>query len=126
MHVLGINSFFDTKINFHGAYLDTNWDIHTVAFAGVGIRVMTDIPVNGMLEKLQRSYPERHDEFFEIMGIDINWRMHQFSDGQRRQTCTYYDWSDTDIQGEFIILDNNLPIHMCEARSTTLAHQRVK
>jgi len=85
VRVLGLNSFRDTKLNFHRAYLDTDWGMRTVAFAGVGIPLMADIPVHGMMEKLQSSYPERRDELVEMLGIDLNWRMHQLSDGQRRR-----------------------------------------
>ena len=37
------------------------------------------------MERLQQSYPERRDELVEMLGIDLNWRMHQLSDGQRRR-----------------------------------------
>ena len=36
-------------------------------------------------EKLQNSYPERRDELVRMLGIDLNWHMHQLSDGQRRR-----------------------------------------
>ena len=74
----------------------------TVAFKGVGIPLMADIPVYGVMEKLQRSYPERCDELVDIMGIYINCRMYKLSYVQRRQTCSDYDWSDTSIQVAFI------------------------
>ena len=50
VRVLGINSFCDTKINFYCAYLGTDWGMRTVDFAGVGIPLMEDIPVYGMME----------------------------------------------------------------------------
>jgi len=59
--------------------------MRTVAFAGAGVPLMADIPVHKMMEKLQNSYPERRDELVEMLGIDLNWRMHQLSDGQRRR-----------------------------------------
>lgn len=83
--VLGMNAFRDTKLNFHRAYLDCDWGLRTVAFAGAGVPLMADIPVHGMMTKLQSSYPERRDELVEMLGIDLNWRMHQLSDGQRRR-----------------------------------------
>lgn len=83
--VLGLNAFRDTKLNFHRAYLDCDWGMRTVAFAGVGVPLMADIPVHGMMQRLQESYPERRDELVEMLGIDLNWRMHQLSDGQRRR-----------------------------------------
>jgi len=35
--VLGLNAFRDTKLNFHRAYLDCDWGMRTVAFAGSGV-----------------------------------------------------------------------------------------
>jgi CCR4-NOT complex subunit CAF16 len=46
---------------------------------------VADIAVHKMMERLQQSYPERRDELVEMLGIDLNWRMHQLSDGQRRR-----------------------------------------
>jgi len=83
--VLGLNAFRDTKLNFHRAYLDCDWGMRTVAFAGAGVPLMADIPVHKMMEKLQNSYPERRAELVHMLGIDLNWRMHQLSDGQRRR-----------------------------------------
>jgi len=83
--VLGCNAFRDTRLNFHRAYLDCDWGMRTVAFAGAGIPLMADIPVHSMMKRLQNSYPERRDELIEMLGIDVNWRMHQLSDGQRRR-----------------------------------------
>lgn len=85
VRVLGLNAFRDTKLNFHRAYLDCDWGMRTVAFAGAGVPLMADIPVHGMMQKLQETYPERRDEIVEMLGIDLDWRMHQLSDGQRRR-----------------------------------------
>lgn len=85
VRVLGLNAFRDTKLNFHRAYLDCDWGMRTVAFAGAGVPLMADIPVSKMMEKLQQSYPERRDELVHMLGIDLQWRMHQLSDGQRRR-----------------------------------------
>ena len=49
------------------------------------VPLAADIPVYKMMEKLQASYPERRDELVDMLGIDLNWRMHQLSDGQRRR-----------------------------------------
>jgi CCR4-NOT complex subunit CAF16 len=83
--VLGLNAFHDTKLNFHRAYLDCDWGMRTVAFVGGAMPLMADIAVCKMMEKLQASYPERRDELLEMLGIDLDWRMHQLSDGQRRR-----------------------------------------
>ena len=84
VRVLGLNSFRDTKLNFHRAYLDTDWGMRTVAFAGVGIPLMEDIPVHGMMEKLHHSYSKHCDEIVQILGKDLNRRMNQFSYGKMR------------------------------------------
>ena len=76
--------FFNTKLNFHYSYLDTYWDICTVAFLCVDVLVIANISFDGMMGKLQSSYPEHHDELVEIMGININWIIHQLSVWQRR------------------------------------------
>ena len=109
--VLGRSAFHDTRLNFERSYLDTDWGmsknfelkiintnldkyslfffklitIGTVAFAGYGCPLQADIPVFGMMEKLQAEYPERRDELVKLLGIDLQWRMHQVSDGQRRR-----------------------------------------
>ena len=83
--VLGLNAFHDTRLNFHRAYLDCDWGMRTVSFVGNQVPLMADIPVRNMMEKLQNSYPERRDELVEMLGIDLDWRMHQLSDGQRRR-----------------------------------------
>jgi len=83
--ILGRSAFHDTRLNFERSYLDTDWGMRTVAFAGYGCPLQADIPVSNMMQKLQEEYPERRDELVELLGIDINWRMHQVSDGQRRR-----------------------------------------
>lgn len=83
--VLGLNAFHDTRLNFHRAYLDCDWGMRTVAFVGSAVPLMADIAVRNMMEKLQSSYPERRDELLDMLGIDLDWRMHQLSDGQRRR-----------------------------------------
>mmetsp|Transcript_82614 Transcript_82614/g.123985 ORF Transcript_82614/g.123985 Transcript_82614/m.123985 type:complete len:346 (-) Transcript_82614:143-1180(-) len=83
--VLGLNAFRDTKLNFHRAYLDCDWGMTSIAFVGASVPLMADIAVHKMMEKLQASYPERRDELVTLLGIDLNWHMHQLSDGQRRR-----------------------------------------
>jgi CCR4-NOT complex subunit CAF16 len=83
--VMGLNSFRDTKLNFHRAYLNSDWGMTSIAFVGASVPLMADIPVHKMMQKLQASYPERRDELVTLLGIDLNWHMHQLSDGQRRR-----------------------------------------
>ncbi|OEU20138.1 P-loop containing nucleoside triphosphate hydrolase protein [Fragilariopsis cylindrus CCMP1102] len=83
--ILGLNSFRETKLNFHRAYLNTDWGMTSMAFVGASVPLCADIPVRKMMEKLQNSYPERRDELVRMLGIDLDWHMHQLSDGQRRR-----------------------------------------
>jgi CCR4-NOT complex subunit CAF16 len=85
VRVLGRSAFHDTRLNFERSYLDTDWGMRTVAFAGYGCPLQADIPVHGMMTKLQNEYPERRDELLKLLRIDPEWRMHQVSDGQRRR-----------------------------------------
>ena len=72
--VLGRETFYDRSLNFERAYLDTDWGMRTVAFAGYGCPLQADIPVHGMMKKLQSDFPERREELIKMLGIDINWR----------------------------------------------------
>jgi len=85
VRVLGRSAFHDTRLNLERSYLDTDWGMRTVAFAGYGCPLQADIPVHGMMKALQAEYPERRDELIDLLGVDPNWRMHQVSDGQRRR-----------------------------------------
>lgn len=85
VQMLGRSAFHDCRLNFERSHLDTDWGMRTVAFAGYGCPLQADIPVNGMMVKLQNEYPERRDELVKLLGIDMKWRMHQVSDGQRRR-----------------------------------------
>jgi CCR4-NOT complex subunit CAF16 len=85
VQIVGRSAFHDTRLNFERSYLDTDWGMRTVAFAGYGCPLQADIPVSKMMVKLQEEYPERRDELIELLGIDPNWRMHMVSDGQRRR-----------------------------------------
>ncbi|KAL7577051.1 hypothetical protein ACA910_006792 [Epithemia clementina (nom. ined.)] len=85
VRVLGLNAFHDTRLNFHRACLDCDWGMRNVSFVGNAVPLMADIAVRNMMEKLQATYPERRDELVDMLGIDLDWRMHQLSDGQRRR-----------------------------------------
>merc|ERR1712232_896272 len=87
--VLGLNAFHDTRLNFHRAYLDCDWGMRSIAFVGSSVPLMADIAVHKMMKNFEQSYPERREELIEMLGIDLNWRMHQLSDGQRRRVQIY-------------------------------------
>lgn len=83
--VLGKNAFRDTKLNLVRSYLDMDWGMRTVSFAGYGVPLQADIAVKNMMSRLQEAHPDRRDELVELLGVDLEWRMHQVSDGQRRR-----------------------------------------
>jgi hypothetical protein len=67
------------------AYLGTDWGRRTVAFTGHGCALNADIAVRDMMASVQAEFPARRDELVALLGIDLDWRMHQLSDGQRRR-----------------------------------------
>lgn len=83
--VLGRESFHDTSLNFHRAYMGCDWGRRTVAFAGYGCPITADVGVTEMMKSTQEAYPERRKMLMELLGINPKWRMHQLSDGQRRR-----------------------------------------
>jgi len=83
--VLGSDTFFDTSLNLRRGYLGTDWGRRTVAFTGHGCAMNADVPVREMMQSLQDEYPQRRDELVKLLGVDLDWRMHMLSDGQRRR-----------------------------------------
>ena len=47
--------------------------------------IQADIAVKDMMTDVQAAYPERRQMLIDLLGVDVNWRMHQVSDGQRRR-----------------------------------------
>ena len=59
-------------------YLGVEWVLNPI--------VRSDIDVPTLLASIGGNvYPERRDELVEILDIDMNWRMHSVSDGERRR-----------------------------------------
>jgi len=83
--IMGKDAFRDLSLNLKRAFMDTQWGMRTVAFAGYGCPLQADIRVGDMMKKLMDSYPERRDMLLELLGVDVEWRMHRVSDGQRRR-----------------------------------------
>jgi len=44
-----------------------------------------DIAVRDMMKDWQTEFPERRDVLVKVLGINMDWRMHQVSDGQRKK-----------------------------------------
>ena len=84
VQVLGRESYFDTALNLRRAYLSTDWGRKVVAFSGVS-SMTVDVAVREMMADAQAQFPTRRAALVDLLGIDLDWRMHQLSDGQRRR-----------------------------------------
>lgn len=59
-------------------YLGLEWVLNPI--------VRTDIGVQELLKSVGGDYyPDRRDELVEVLDIDLEWRMHAVSDGERRR-----------------------------------------
>ncbi|PTU18691.1 hypothetical protein P175DRAFT_0463541 [Aspergillus ochraceoroseus IBT 24754] len=59
-------------------YLGMEWVLNSI--------VRSDIDIPTLLASVGgNAYPERRDELVEILDIDLRWRMHTVSDGERRR-----------------------------------------
>jgi len=66
------------------AYLGGTWKRRRTGFEGVCPYTM-DCAASEMMEKWQQQYLERRDELVRVLGINLKWRMHECSDGQRKK-----------------------------------------
>lgn len=66
------------------AYLGGVWKRRRTGFEGMCPYTM-DISARGMMEKWQEEHKERRDELVRVLGINLDWRMHECSDGQRKK-----------------------------------------
>lgn len=85
VYVLDKHPFRCTTLNMVRSHMDINWGQRNIAFSGNSIPLQSDIKVCDMMSKLQLKYPQRRDELINILKINVNWRMHLVSDGQRRR-----------------------------------------
>lgn len=66
------------------AYLGGTWKRRRTGFEGVCPYTM-DCAAGDMMAKWQEQYRERRDELVRLLGINLRWRMHECSDGQRKK-----------------------------------------
>lgn len=66
------------------AYLGGAWKRRRTGFDGVCPYTM-DIAARDMMAKWQEENLERRDELVRVLGINLDWRMHECSDGQRKK-----------------------------------------
>lgn len=86
VRVLGRSAFHDTALTSSGdlCYLGGEWR-REVAFAGFDVPIQMDISAEKMLFGVAGIAPERRAELIKVLDVDLSWRMHKVSDGQRRR-----------------------------------------
>lgn len=86
VRVLGRSAFHDTALTSSGelSYLGGEWR-RDVAFAGFEVSIQMDISAEKMIYGVSGIDPKRRDELIKVLDIDLSWRMHKSSDGQRRR-----------------------------------------
>ncbi|KAI9350865.1 P-loop containing nucleoside triphosphate hydrolase protein [Obelidium mucronatum] len=76
VRVLGKHPFFESCQGI--TYLGTEWAHNPI--------VRRDVPVSRLLKTLgAERHPDRTSRLLDIMDVNVDWHMHQVSDGQRRR-----------------------------------------
>lgn len=85
VRVLGRSAFHDTKLTCDGTlcYLGGTWS-RTMGSAG-DVPLQGDFSAEHMIFGVADVDPERRRALIELLDIDLRWRMHKVSDGQRRR-----------------------------------------
>lgn len=85
MQVLNGSAFHDTRLVCSGdlAYLGGSWS-KTVGSVGE-IPLQGDFSAEHMIFGVEGADPVRRERLIELLDIDLRWRMHKISDGQRRR-----------------------------------------
>ena len=86
VRVMGRPAFHDTDLASSGAvsYLGGQWR-RDVAFAGYDVPLAGDFPARRMLDSVRGVDPARKQRVIDALDVNLEWRMHQVSDGQRRR-----------------------------------------
>ena len=65
-------------------YLGNTWKRQQTGFNGI-CPYTIDCAASEMFVKWQEEHVERRDELVRVLGIDLNWRLNECSDGQRKK-----------------------------------------
>ncbi|CAN0926591.1 ABC transporter I family member 20 [Linum grandiflorum] len=86
VRVLGKSAFHDTSLTTSGdlSYLGGEWR-RDVAFAGFDVPIQMDISAEKMIFGVAGIEPHRRAELIKVLDVDLSWRLHKVSDGQRRR-----------------------------------------
>ena len=66
------------------AYLGERWKRRRTGFEGICPYTVDSAP-SEMFKKWQKDHKERRDELVKVLGINMEWRLHECSDGQRKK-----------------------------------------
>ncbi|XWS31405.1 hypothetical protein CRYUN_Cryun23aG0072800 [Craigia yunnanensis] len=85
VRVLNRSAFHDTQLVCSGdlAYLGGSWS-KTIGSAGE-VPLQGDFSAEHMIFGIEGIDPVRREKLIELLDIDLQWRMHKVSDGQRRR-----------------------------------------
>ena len=89
-HMINVDSVLVlNQPSFHNTHpkitlLTGNWS-KTVSFAGTNVAYQSDITVLQMLKELKNYDINRLKKLLSVLDINLSWRMHLVSDGQRRR-----------------------------------------
>ncbi|XP_050382960.1 ABC transporter I family member 20-like [Argentina anserina] len=86
VRVLGRSAFHDTALTVSGdlSYLGGEWR-RDVAFAGFDVPIQMDVSAEKLINGVAGIDPNRRAELIKVFDIDLSWRLHKVSDGQRRR-----------------------------------------
>ncbi|KAF3455356.1 hypothetical protein FNV43_RR05807 [Rhamnella rubrinervis] len=86
VRLLGRSAFHDTTLTTSGdlCYLGGEWR-RDVAFAGFEVPIQMDISAEKMIFGVGGIDPQRRSELIKVLDINLSWRLHKASDGQRRR-----------------------------------------
>ncbi|PRQ42446.1 putative iron-chelate-transporting ATPase [Rosa chinensis] len=86
VRVLGRSAFHDTALTGSGdlSYLGGEWR-RDVAFAGFDVPIQMDVSAEKLINGVAGIDPQRRAELIKVLDIDLSWRLHKVSDGQRRR-----------------------------------------
>merc|ERR1719486_1776296 len=82
VQVMGQPSFHNTHPGI--TLLTGNWS-RAVSFAGTNVAYQADVTVRRMLETHGEYDKERLRVLLQVLDVNLSWRMHMVSDGQRRR-----------------------------------------
>merc|ERR1711988_1221765 len=82
VQVMGQPSFHNTHPGI--TLLTGNWS-RAVSFAGTNVAYQADVTVRRMLETHGEYDKARLTKLLEVLDVNLSWRMHMVSDGQRRR-----------------------------------------